>query len=172
MRLKAGRSWPTALTAATDGGNESVQHEGRGPPLGIHAMDDAITIETDMFEHREAKPHFINPCCFGEDFAVWLKREVSPLAGEGFTFSDPIQEDYGWGFWASHGKNAFWVAMSYAGDGPQEPPAQWVVSVSYDAGLNFIKRLFHKPDSRTFGQLRDHVWQSLKSNGAIKVIKS
>jgi hypothetical protein len=42
-------------------------------------MDDSITVETDMFEHREAKPHFINPCCFGEDFAAWLKQEISPL---------------------------------------------------------------------------------------------
>jgi len=134
-------------------------------------MDDAITIETEMFEHREVKPHFINPCCFGEDFAACLKRQLSPLTDEGFTFSEPIQEDYGWGFWAWHGKAPFWVAMSYVGDGPQEPPAQWVVSVSYDAGLNFIKRLFHKPDSRAFVQLRDRVWQSLQSNSAIKPIE-
>jgi hypothetical protein len=134
-------------------------------------MDDAITIETDMFEHREVKPHFINPCCFGEDFALWLKRELSPLADDGFSFSEPIQEDYGWGFWAWHGKDPFWVAMSYAGDGPQDPPAQWVVSVSYDAGLNFIKRLFHKPDTQAFAQLRNRVWQSVNSNNAISLIE-
>ena len=34
-------------------------------------------VETDLFEHREVKPHFINPCCFGEDFASWLKQELS-----------------------------------------------------------------------------------------------
>jgi len=135
-------------------------------------MHDAITIETDMFEHGEVKPHFINPCCFGKDFAAWLKQELSPLAKEGFTFSDPIQEDYGWGFWAWHKKDPFWVAMSYVGDGPQEAPAQWVVSVSYDAGLNVIKRLFHKPDSRAFAQLRDRIWQSRRSNSAIKSIES
>ena len=135
-------------------------------------MDDAITIETDMFEHREVKPHFINPCCFGEDFAAWLKRELSPLTSDGFSFSEPIQEDYGWGFWANHGKDPFWVVMSYAGDGPQESPAQWVVSVSYDAGLNFIKRLFHKPDSQAFARLRDRVRHSLLSNSAIKSIET
>jgi hypothetical protein len=32
-------------------------------------MHDAITVETELFEHREVKPHFINPC-FGEDFAA------------------------------------------------------------------------------------------------------
>src|SRR5580658_6278176 len=41
------------------------------------SADDSITVVTDMFEHRNAKPHFINPCCFGEDFAEWLKQELS-----------------------------------------------------------------------------------------------
>jgi hypothetical protein len=133
-------------------------------------MKDAITIETDMFEHREVKPHFINPCCFGEDFAAWLRQELSPLTEKGFSLSDPIQEDYGWGFWASHGKDPFWVAMSYVGAGPQEPPGQWVVSVRYDPGLNLIKRLFHKPDSQVFALLRDRVWESLKSNSALRLV--
>jgi len=38
---------------------------------------DPVTIETDLFEHREVKPHFVNPCCFVEDFALWLKQELS-----------------------------------------------------------------------------------------------
>ena len=52
-------------------------------------MNDAITIETDMFEHREVKPHFINPCCFGEDFAAWMKRELSPSGRRRFHRSLP-----------------------------------------------------------------------------------
>jgi hypothetical protein len=41
-------------------------------------MDDRITVETEMFEHRDVKPHFINnPCCFGEDFAAWLKEHIA-----------------------------------------------------------------------------------------------
>jgi len=54
-------------------------------------MNASITVETDLFEHREVKPHFINPCCFGEDFAAWLKRELAPLVKEGFEISEPIQ---------------------------------------------------------------------------------
>ncbi len=134
-------------------------------------MHDAITIETDLFEHRDVKPHFINPCCFGEDFAVWLKRELSPLAADGFSFSGPIQEDYGWGLWASHGKDPFWIALSYVGDGPQEEPAQWVVSVNYDAGPNLIKRLLHKPNRQVFAVLRERVWQAIRSNPAIRTIE-
>jgi hypothetical protein len=104
-----------------------------------------ITVETDLFEHLETKPHFINPCCFGEDFAAWLKLELSQFPELDVELSEPIQEDYDWGIWASQGKDRFWIALSYVGDGPQEAPAQWVISVSYDPGLNFVKRLFYKP---------------------------
>ena len=133
-------------------------------------MRDEIVIETDKFEHREVKPHFINPCCFGEDFAAWLKRELAPLADAGFDFSAPLQEDYGWGIWAAHGKDRFWLALSYAGTGPQEPPAQWVVSVSNDAGSGLIRRIFHKPDAAAFSRLRDQVWRILKSDDEISMV--
>jgi hypothetical protein len=133
-------------------------------------MDETITVETDLFEHREVKPHFINPCCFGEDFAAWLKDQISPLANSGFNLSKLIQEDYGWGFWARHGKDSYWVALSYVGDGPQESPAEWVISVSYDPGFNPIKRLFHKPDQQASQNLRDHVRQAVTSNTAIRIV--
>ena len=74
---------------------------------GESNLDVTITVETDLFEHREVKPHFINPCCFGEDFAAWLKEQLSPLVDSGFNFSKINQEDYGWGFWAWHGKDSF-----------------------------------------------------------------
>ena len=133
-------------------------------------MNGMITVETDLFEHREVKPHFINPCCFGEDFAAWLKEQLSPLVDSGFNFSKITQEDYGWGFWVWHGKDPFWVALSYVGNGPQEPPPQWVISVKYDPGLNLIKRLFHKPDRNALQQLRDQVRHALTSNMAIRIV--
>ncbi|MGZ7040870.1 MAG: hypothetical protein ACXVH7_03665, partial [Thermoanaerobaculia bacterium] len=92
--------------------------------LGVMGLEEAIAIKTDRFEHREVKPHFINPCCFGEDFAVWLTGELSMLRAAGFHFSEPIQEDYGWGLWAHHGEDPFWIALSYVGEGPTEEPAQ------------------------------------------------
>jgi hypothetical protein len=136
------------------------------------ALGDSIMIETDLFEHRELKPHFINPCCFGEDFAAWLKQELSSFTDLDFELSEAIQEDYGWGFWASRGKDRFWVALSYVGDGPQEAPAQWVISVTYDPRLNLVKRMFHKPDPQALEQLRNRVRQITASNSAIKTIKT
>jgi hypothetical protein len=135
-------------------------------------MKGRIIIETDLFEHREVKPHFINPCCFGEDFAAWLKQELSRFPELGVELSDPIQEDYGWGLWASRGKDRFWIALSYTGGGPQETPVQWVVSVAYDPGPNLLKLLFHKPDLQVMEQIQDRVRQILASNSAIKMIEA
>jgi hypothetical protein len=134
-------------------------------------MDDSITVETDLFEHREVKPHFINPCCFGEDFTVWLKAKILFLEDSSFAFSDIIQEDYGWGFWGTHGKDRFWVAFSYVGDGPQEEPAQWVISVAYDPGLNLFLRFFHNPNAQAFAQLRDRIWHIIRSTESIRTVE-
>ncbi|MGZ4899964.1 MAG: hypothetical protein ACXV8X_09940 [Candidatus Angelobacter sp.] len=134
--------------------------------------DETITVETDLFEHKEVKPHFINSCCFGEDFAAWLKEQLSPLEDSGFNLSKIIQEDYGWGFWAWHGKDPFWIALSYVGSGPQESPAQWVISINYDPGLNLMKRLFHTPDRQALQNLRDHVRQAVASNTGIRIVST
>jgi hypothetical protein len=131
-------------------------------------MPERITVETELFEHRTIGSNFINPCCFGEDFAAWLKREFSRFSE--FELSEPIQEDYGWGLWASRNADRFWIALSYVGDGPQEPPAQWVVSVAYDPGANLFRRIFHRPDQRDLVGLRDRVRQVLESNAAIKIL--
>jgi len=128
-----------------------------------------ITVETDLFEHREVKAHFINPCCFGEDFAAWLKQELARFMELGMELSEPIQEDYGWGLWASREKDRFWVAVSYVGEGPQEAPAQWIISVNHDPGFNVATRLFHKPDRQALEALRDRVRQILASNSAIRM---
>jgi hypothetical protein len=135
-------------------------------------MRDSITVavETDMFEHKEAKAHFINPCCFGEDFAVWLQQQLSPLRDSGFVFSEPLQEGYGWGFWVWHRGDPFWLAISYVGDGPQRAPPEWIISVNYDHGLNRIKRLFHKPDQHALETLRNHVRQAVTSNAAMRIV--
>jgi len=129
--------------------------------------DAGIVVETDMFEHREVKPHFINPCCFGEDFAAWLKGRLS--AEDGLELSEPIQEDYGWGLHMTQGPDRYWIAISYAGEGPQEEPAQWVVSADPDPGPNLIRGLFGKWPA--LGPLRTRIREALVGEPAIRVLE-
>ena len=52
-----------------------------------------ITFETDLFNLSEEQEHFINPCCFGEDLAVWLKGHLEKRS---YVVDEPGQEDWGW----------------------------------------------------------------------------
>lgn len=126
------------------------------------------TVETDLFEHREVKPHFINDCCFGEDFAEWLRQRLANVSG--FEPSDPIQEDYGWGLWVTQGQDKFWIALSYVGDGPTEAPAQWVISMTRPTSLNIVKRIFSKPDSTAMKALQARIRRELESTAGISVL--
>jgi hypothetical protein len=128
------------------------------------------TVETDLFEHREVKPHFINDCCFGEDFATWLIERLADLSNSGFKLGKAIQEDYGWGFWVTHGKDKFWIALSYVGIGPTETPAQWVVSISNDTTLNVFGKLFRKRDSTAMDTLRVRIRRELESQNGLTII--
>ena len=122
------------------------------------------TVETDLFEHREVKPHFINDCCFGEDFVAWLIARVANLSASGFAVGEPIQEDYGWGFWITRGKDRFWIAFSYMGDGPTETPAQWVVSISQRTSL------FGRRDASAVELLRTRILDEFESTEGIRII--
>ena len=125
------------------------------------------TVETDLFEHRQVAPHFINDCCFGEDFAQWLRQR---LVNSGFESSDPIQEDYGWGLWITVKKDTFWIALSYVGDGPTEAPAQWVISLTRPTSLNIVRRLFSKPDFSPMEALQARIRRELESTAGISVL--
>jgi hypothetical protein len=113
-------------------------------------MDAAITVETEIFEHREVKPHFINPCCFGEDFAAWWKKEIAALGGSGFSFSEIIQEDYGWGFWAWRGGDPFWVALSYVGDGLDATSNAILQPQRWESSTTRSTQLRLRPETTTF----------------------
>jgi len=52
-----------------------------------------ILFETSRFNLSRVGPHFINPCCFGEDVAGWLRER---LRSEGWEVTEPDQEDWGW----------------------------------------------------------------------------
>lgn len=133
-------------------------------------FENTFLVETDLFNHVTVHEHFINDCCFGEDFAAWLKAEMRKRA-EASTFSDIIQEDYGWGFWIRNRRDSFWVAISFVGDGAQTgPTAQWVISITPDYGLNIFKRLFQKPDQHALATFRNQMAEILQSNEALKII--
>ncbi|HIP81922.1 MAG TPA: hypothetical protein EYH16_05870 [Leucothrix mucor] len=69
---------------------------------------EVILFETDKFNLTKEGEHFINPGCFGEDFANWLqpKLEVHKI-----TVLDTYQEDWGWEIWCSHNSQDYYLGV-------------------------------------------------------------
>ena len=104
-------------------------------------------------------------------FAEWLGAQLQPLTAEGFQIGEAIEEDYGCGLWAEHGKTPFWIALSFVGSVDDKPePAVWLVSVDYDPGLNLLKRLFHRPDPEVQRKLETAVSTALTAEPAIRIL--
>lgn len=53
-----------------------------------------VTFKSAAFNTTEAKGHFINPGCFGDDAAKWLMGELRKKGVK--TDDKPGQEDFGW----------------------------------------------------------------------------
>jgi hypothetical protein len=141
---------------------------GRTVPGWEIAMKVVGIVESDRFEHRIVQPHFINPCCFGEDLATWLREQLRGLSARGFEIDPPLQEDYGWGFWLRNGKSKFWLALSYVGEGPTEDPAQWGVSITH-SGL--MASLFGRADQDAIRAIEDGIRAAVAASGDIRWVE-
>lgn len=132
----------------------------------------------------------------GEDLISWLIPRLQPLPLE---IGAPIEEDYGWGFWAKGGKDTFWVCASQYPDvlredgseeedpyfedeeeTPGEPnteaagpsgPIAWGLVAAYDPGLSLIRRFFHQPDLDLQRQLCEAIDRALHGEPRIREIR-
>jgi hypothetical protein len=68
-----------------------------------------ILFRTDRFNLSLTKPHFINPDCFGEDLAAWLRGK---LAARGFDSPHLGQEDWGWYLKVKSGNGSYLLGMN------------------------------------------------------------
>jgi hypothetical protein len=75
-----------------------------------------LLFETERFNISEAGAHFINPNCFGEDLAAWLRTQ---LAEQGVEAGEPGQEDWGWYLDATNRGRLYLVGV---GGNPADPP--------------------------------------------------
>ena len=67
----------------------------------------------------------------GSALAQWVR---AALLEEGFSCREPIQEDYGWGFWIDRDGCSVWVGVSYSG-GTQDDQAavpEWWIGVAHE----------------------------------------
>lgn len=89
-------------------------------------------LHTDAFNSTEVQDHFINPCCFGEDFALWLQTRLAETAGE----AEVVQEDWGWCVLWRWKKHTFTIGIQLLEGGGDGETAEWRVFADYERMLN------------------------------------
>jgi len=117
-------------------------------------------LTTDLFESVTPREHFINPRCFGEDFAAWL---AGALAKHGIAASEPIQEDWGWVLRLPFRGYTFTLGLGVMDESIGSVPAEWRVGVSFEKSQNSFRTWFAKPpvdDLRALGTLLEDVLRS------------
>ena len=139
-------------------------------------MRRAVTFRTSRFESRVPKPHFINPNCFGEDLAAWLRPG---LQAAGIEPGEPIQEDYGWGVWADMGGDPYWLAMSSIDEdaGGEDgvgvetksatQAAEWAIIIAYEPGFSLWKRFTHRARPEELARLCSAIDAKLRTEPEI-----
>lgn len=85
-----------------------------------------LLFRTARFNLSEVKPHFINPCCFGEDLAAWLNTE---LVTRGYEAETPGQEDWGWYLPLRRGGDSYYLDISGNADQEGSNHGEWRVMV-------------------------------------------
>jgi hypothetical protein len=78
----------------------------------MNALD--ILFKTSRFNLSKVGEHFINPCCFGEDLAAWLRIK---LVDKKIKVFEPYQEDWGWELPSRYGSDFYYLCMSGNSEG-------------------------------------------------------
>lgn len=85
-----------------------------------------ILFRTGRFNLSKVGEHFINPCCFGEDVAAWLRPK---LAEKNIETDPAYQEDWGWELPAKMGADSYYLCMSGNADNSGNDEGEWRIIV-------------------------------------------
>jgi hypothetical protein len=111
--------------------------------------------------------HFINPCCFGEDLAGWLRFR---LLEKGVEVRQPYQEDWGWELPAMLGGESYYLCMSGNSDesGPNQDEGEWRIIVEKKRSV--AERLRGKGRIAATDKLAQLIEEILGSDPAIREV--
>lgn len=102
--------------------------------LGFRTAEFSTDPEGDLI-HCNGRP--------GSAVARWLR---SVLVEKGIDAGEPLQEDYGWGFWLS-GPLSVWVAVGLVDGEPGDVPV-WNVSVAHEVPLLSLRQWLRRRRGR------------------------
>src|SRR6516225_6174855 len=88
----------------------------------------SILFKTNRFNLSKVGAHFINPCCFGEDLAAWLRVRLIKM---GIETRQPYQEDWGWELPAKLPSGSYFLCVSGNSEGSsaEKDDGEWGIIV-------------------------------------------
>lgn len=112
-------------------------------PTGLHNF---VSFQSKLFSTEE-RDHYINPCCFCEDLALWLAKKLEGLLPS--LAIDVYQEDFGWVV-DCHQTEEKYVVMVIAHllDGGDRATGSFAIWVT-DRPPGFLSRIFRGATSKT-----------------------
>jgi hypothetical protein len=125
-----------------------------------------LWVTTDRFEATTIGKNFINPRCFGQDFAEWLQ---ACLAERDHKVCNPVQEDFGWVILAVVADRKFTISIGIMDESIGQVPAIWCVTVAYEKPLNSFWTWFKPAPMESFHWLFKEVHSTLESERDFKV---
>jgi hypothetical protein len=132
-------------------------------------IEHAFMLHMDLFEVTTPGPNFINPRCFGEDFALWLSER---LKARSVTPSEPIQEDWGWAQIVPYQGSRFTLSISVMDDSIGQTSAEWRVGISYEKPLNGFRAWFRPAPAAELLNLAGILEETLRSEPRIRQVIS
>jgi hypothetical protein len=97
-----------------------------------------VLFDSNRFNLSEVKAHFINPICFGEDLAGWLRIK---LLERGIPTIEPDQEDWGWYIESTLGESDYFIAIGGNRDDLSSDPNQGEWRISIEKHRSLLDRL-------------------------------
>ena len=117
-------------------------------------MHHDILFESNRFNLSEPKKHFINPNCYGEDLAAWLR---SKLIERGVPTIEPGQEDWGWYIESKLDDSGYFIGIGGNADDSSADPNQgeWRIMVEKKRSLSekLLRKNFLAADDPMFALL-------------------
>lgn len=103
-------------------------------------MDHTFHFTASRYNATEVRSHFINDCCFGEDVIAALREGLVTFASEA-EIGEPIQEDWGWGFWLEFGAERYWIYAGVIGEQDRgKKNYEWRVGIDYQERIFVWRR--------------------------------